>query len=314
MPARVGLLVGGERAFPGPFLETLNRKGFEADVSAEMVRLGGATDVDEARYAVLVDRISHRVPYYRAHLQSAAASGTAVVNDPFWSCADQRFFQCTLARRLGLRVPRTALLPNKAYHPGLDPAVSLRNLEFPLDWGRLLDFVGLPALLKPNHGPPGRETRVSSQAELLAAYDRSGRETMVLQESPEWDDYLRCICVGRREVLAIRYETRAPAGHRYRAREALDAGLQRQAAEAALLLVEALGYDVDAVEFGVRGGLLHTVDLLDPVPDLDELAGDEGAIGWVLDRLSDLALGYALRRAEPPWRRDLRWWRFVDSA
>ena len=45
---------------PGPFLETLNRKGAEADVGGEMVRLGGATDADEARYDVLVDRISHR--------------------------------------------------------------------------------------------------------------------------------------------------------------------------------------------------------------------------------------------------------------
>jgi hypothetical protein len=314
MPARVGLLVGGERAFPGPFLETLNRKGAEADVSAEMVRLGGARDADEPRYAVLVDRMSHRVPYYRAHVQSAAASGTAVINDPFWSGADQRFFQCTLARRLGLRVPRTALLPNKAHDPSLDAAVSLRNLEFPLDWGRLLDYVGLPALLKPNGGPPGRETLVRSQAELLAAYDRSGRETMVLQESPEWEDYLRCICVGRRAVLAMRYDPRAPAGHRYRPREALETGLQRLAADAALLLVEALGYDVDAVELGVRGGVPHAVDVLEPVPDLDELAGDEQAIGWVVDRLSDLALDYALHRAEPPWRRDLRWWRYVDSA
>jgi glutathione synthase/RimK-type ligase-like ATP-grasp enzyme len=38
--------------------------------------------------------------------------GTVVVNDPFWWEADEKFFECTLARELGVSVPKTVVLPN----------------------------------------------------------------------------------------------------------------------------------------------------------------------------------------------------------
>src|SRR2546426_10301719 len=128
----VGLLIGRENTFPGPFIETVNRKGASKGVRAEMAVLGGAREIEPQRYAVLVDRISHEVPYYRAHLKSAAAMGTAVVNDPFWWEADEKFFECTLARRLGVAVPRPAVLPEKDYIAYIDPGTSLCNPKLPL--------------------------------------------------------------------------------------------------------------------------------------------------------------------------------------
>src|SRR6266571_6550823 len=126
----VGLLVGRENTFPGPFLDVVNAKGAVVGVRAEMAVLGGARELeDPQRYAVIVDRISHEVPYYRAHLKSAALQGTVVVNDPFWWEADEKFFECTLARKIGVAVPRTVVLPNKEYIPDIDPQVSLRTLQ-----------------------------------------------------------------------------------------------------------------------------------------------------------------------------------------
>src|SRR5437867_7654129 len=141
MTARVGLLVGRENTFPGPFIDAVSRKGSSVGVTAEMAQLGGAAELEEPAYAVLVDRISHEVPYYRAHLKSAAAMGTAVVNDPFWWEADEKFFECTLARRLGVAVPRTVVLPNKDYIADINDQ-SLRNLKYPLDWDDILSYVG----------------------------------------------------------------------------------------------------------------------------------------------------------------------------
>ncbi|HYV01751.1 MAG TPA: hypothetical protein VEM93_05370, partial [Actinomycetota bacterium] len=88
----VGLLVGRENTFPHPFLDSVNERGGPVGVRAEMALLGGAREEEEPRYAVLVDRISHEVPYYRAHLKSAALMGTVVVNDPFWWEADEKYF------------------------------------------------------------------------------------------------------------------------------------------------------------------------------------------------------------------------------
>src|SRR5437660_152615 len=148
----IGLLVGRENTFPGPFLDIVNQKGRADGISAELAVLGGTTELAEQYHAVLVDRISHEVPYYRAHLKSAVLLGTTVINDPFWWEADEKFFECTLARKLGVAVPKTVVLPNKQYIPDIDHKSSLRNLQFPLDWEHIVSYTGLPAVLKPNTG------------------------------------------------------------------------------------------------------------------------------------------------------------------
>src|SRR2546421_11170885 len=249
----VGLMVGRENTFPQPFLDVVNARGEAVGVRAEMALLGGAAEYEEPRYAVIVDRISHEVPYYRAHLKSAALMGTVVINDPFWWEADEKFFECTLARKLGVAVPRTVVLPNKEYLPDIDPSVSLRNLEFPLDWEAIVGYTGLPAVLKPNTGGGWKDVSVvGSMEELWAAYDASGQKTMILQEFIDWQDYTRCICIGREHVLPIRYDPRRPFFERYRVDEPLSPEQHEASVAGARTLVDALGYDMDTVEFAVR--------------------------------------------------------------
>ncbi|MEK6620128.1 MAG: hypothetical protein AABZ26_04045 [Chloroflexota bacterium] len=314
----VGLLVGREDTFPGPFLAEVDRKGAPHGVRAEMALLGGARELEEPRYAVIVDRISHEVPYYRAHLKSAALQGTVVVNDPFWWEADEKFFECTLARRLGIAVPRTVVLPNKSYIPDINDR-SLRNLQYPLDWDGIISYVGLPAILKPNTGGGWKDVyRVDTKDDLLWAFDQSGSatfgqrpKTMILQEFITWDDYVRCICIGRKHILPLRYDPAAPFEDRYVVDRPVEGELRERAIRDAATLVEALGYDMDTVEFAVRDGVLYAIDFLNPAPDFDSFSIKESAFAWVLDRMSDLVIDYALGRAEPPWRGEHRWWRFV---
>jgi hypothetical protein len=310
---RVGLLVGRENTFPQPFLHAVADRGREHGVTAELAELGGAGELDEPAYAVLVDRISHEVPYYRAHLKSAALQGTIVVNDPFWWQADEKFFECTLARRLGVAVPRTMVLPNKAYVAGIDHATSLRNLRYPLDWEAITRYTGLPAVLKPNTGGGWKDVSVvRSIPELVDAYDRSGLETMILQEFIDWTDYVRCICIGREHVLPLRYDPRLPFEQRYVIDRPPDGELRRRAIADATRLVQALGYDMDTVELAVRDDTLYAIDFLNPAPDFDDFSIKQEAFRWVLDHMSDLVVRYATGAAEPPWRGEHRWWKYVD--
>ena len=199
MASTIGLLVGIENTFRWPFIERVNEKGRADGIEAEMAILGPPGEVDEPRYAVIVDRISHEVPFYRAHLKSAALMGTVVVNDPFWWNADEKFFECTLARKLGVAVPKTVVLPNKESEAGIDPNRSLRNMQYPVDWEAVASYIGLPAVLKPNTGGGWRNVYVVwSMEELLHAYDQTGQLTMILQEFIDWDDYVRCIPWTRR--------------------------------------------------------------------------------------------------------------------
>ena len=311
----IGLLIGRENTFPGPFLDTVNQRGAAEGISAELAVLGGTSEVAEQYHAVLVDRISHEVPYYRAHLKSAVLMGTTVINDPFWWEADEKFFECTLARKLGVAVPKTIVLPNKQYIPDIDQQRSLRNLQFPLDWDAIVNYTGLPAVLKPNTGGGWKDVFiVNSIEELITAYDQTGLKTMILQEFINWDDYIRCICIGRQHVLPIRYNPRAPFHERYQISHPVEGRLREQAVNDARTLVEALGYDMDTVEFAVRDDVLYAIDFLNPAPDFDNFSIKEDNFGWVLDRMCDLVLGYARGDTQPPWRDEHRWWKHAHRA
>src|SRR5437660_1766616 len=314
----VGLLIGRENTFPGPFIETVNRKGASQGVRADMASLGGAREIEPQRYAVIVDRISHEVPYYRAHLKSAAVQGTVVVNDPFWWEADEKFFECTLARELGVAVPKTVVLPNKSYIPDISDQ-SLRNLQYPLDWDSLIEYTGLPAILKPNTGGGWKDVyRVDSKEELIWAYDQSGGlspgyrpKTMILQEFIKWEDYIRCIAIGRKDVLPIRYDPTAPFHERYVTSRPVEGDLRTRAILNAIRPTDALGYDMDTVEFAVRDGELYAIDWLNPAPDFDSFSIKEANFAWVLEKMSDLVIAYATGQGEPPWKGEHRWWRHV---
>ena len=75
---------------------------------------------EPARYAVIVDRISHEVEYYRAYLKHAVLQGTYVINNPFWWTADDKFFNYAVMAKLGVAIPKTVLLPQKAYPADVD--------------------------------------------------------------------------------------------------------------------------------------------------------------------------------------------------
>src|SRR5436189_3176554 len=144
---RVGVLVGREVTFPESIINAINERG-KGEVTAEMVTVGGIRLDEPRKYDVIIDRISHEVPYYRATLKRLALEGTYIINNPFWWSADDKFFNFSLAAKIGVAVPKTVLLPQKDYIEGI-VSESLRNLEFPLDWQAIVDYVGFPAFMKP---------------------------------------------------------------------------------------------------------------------------------------------------------------------
>jgi hypothetical protein len=312
---RVGLLVGMENSFPGPFLEAVNSKGAPDGITAELAVLGKVAELeDPPRYSVIVDRISHEVPFYRAFLKSAVLQGTVVINDPFWWEADEKFFECTLARHLGVAVPRTVVLPNKGYIAGIDPEKSLRNLQFPLDWEAITAYTGFPAVLKPNTGGGWRDVYiVKNMDELLRDYDQTDTKTMILQEFVDWEDYVRCVVIGG-EVLVFRYAPNKTFFDRYVTDDPPTGWLRDRASEDAIKLTQALGYDMDTVEFAVRDSVLYAIDFLNPAPDFDNFSIKEEGFAWVIDKMSDLVLAYAKGERKPPWHGAHRWYDFVGSG
>ncbi len=295
-PKRVGLIVGREWSFPPAFLEEVNRR--DAGVAADFVKLGASRMDHPCPYDVLIDRISHEVPYYRSYLKQAAVHGATVVNNPFMWSADDKFFGAALITRLGVTSPKTLALPNKSYVPGIVPSESLRNLVYPLDWQAIVDYVGLPCILKDAHGGGWRDVHVCrSRDELLHHYDQSGRMTMVLQEFIEWEQFVRCVCLGREHVLVIKYD---PRERRYHVAENADLppALHARIVRDALAIVRGLGYDMNSIEFAIRGGVPYAIDFMNPAPDMDVNSLTAPYFEWVVRHMADMAIGLA-RRPRP---------------
>src|SRR6186713_3653350 len=129
---KIGILFGMEDTFPYAFIERVNSKN-EKGIIAEAVTIDKVVQNKGGEYAVIIDRISQDVPFYRAYLKNAALNGTAVVNNPFWWSADEKFFNNALATKIGVAVPKTVLLPSNQPPPDTNDK-SFRNLKYPLDW------------------------------------------------------------------------------------------------------------------------------------------------------------------------------------
>jgi hypothetical protein len=287
---KIGVLFGMENTFPGAVVERINSMEIDG-ISAEFVHLGGVKMAEPSGYAVIVDRISHDLPFYRAYLKNAALTGTKVINNPFWWSADDKFFNYALASRLGVAVPRTALIPHKCFPPQIN-AQSLRNLEYPLNWDEIFSYVGFPAFLKPHDGGGWRDVfHVHDAEQFFGAYDQTRDLCMTLQAAVNFKEYFRCYVVGQQEVRIMPYDPRRPPAERY----VLDppeypAELLARVEKDALTLCTALGYDLNTVEFAVEDGIPYAIDFMNPAPDADLHSVGAENFEWIVDRVAKLAI------------------------
>ena len=294
---KIGLIVGREWSFPPAFIDEVARR--DQGVIAEMVTLGGTAMDEPTDYAVIIDRISHEVPYYRTYLKHAVLQGSIVVNNPFMWSADDKLFGASLATRLGVASPRTLALPNREYIPGIKHDESLRNLQYPLDWEEIIDYVGMPCILKDAHGGGWKDVYVCrSLDELIYNYDTSGLLTMIVQEFIEWEQFVRCLAIGQTDVLPMKYD---PKERRYLVEhDHLSRELGARIVKDSKTLMRALGYDMCSLEFAVRDGVPYAIDFMNPAPDMDINSLTAHYFEWAVSHMADLAIRLATPARRAP--------------
>lgn len=303
---KIGLIVGREWSFPPAFIEEVNKR--DAGVIAEYAKLGGTRMNEPCEYAVLIDRISHEIPYYRAYLKNAMLQGAYCINNPFWWSADDKFFGASLITKMGLSSPKTIVLPMKSYPEGV-VSESLRNLTYPLDWDAIVGYVGLPAILKDAWGGGWKNVyKVNTVDELIRAYDETGTLCMILQEFIEFDQFVRCICVGQTNIMPIKYD---PKNRRYIVEhEHLSPELGERIVRDATAINSVMGYDMNSIEFAVKDGVPYAIDFMNPAPDMDINSITPHYFAWAVKSMADFAIEMA--HNPQPQRSEQRWARFVD--
>jgi hypothetical protein len=297
---KIGVLYGMENTFPGALVERINAMKL-ADITAESVHVGGVREAASSGYAVIVDRISHDIPFYRGFLKNAALTGTVVINNPFWWSADDKFFNYALARKLGVAVPRTVLLPHKQYPAGTTDR-SMRNLQYPLDWKGIFEYVGFPAFLKPFDGGGWRDVyHVHNWEQFFQAYDQTGDLCMTLQSAVKFQEYFRCYVINQKKVHIMPYDPRRPFHERYvKDPPAYAPELLARVERDALTLCRALGYDLNTVEFAVEDGVPYAIDFMNPAPDADVHSVGETNFRWIVDAVAEMAVEKAHQHAGTP--------------
>ena len=309
---KIGILHGMERSFPEAFVERINKMGLK-DIQAEPVLVDMVEQAAATGYAVIIDRISQDVPFYRAYLKNAAISGTAVINNPFWWSADEKFFNNALAVKLGVPVPKTIILPSHE-RPTDTSDASFANLKFPLSWEKIFEYIGWPAYMKPHAGGGWKSVyKLNNMDEFFKAYAETGQLVMMLQEEIIFDDYFRCYCLGGKHVRIMQYEPRNPHHLRYQsAKGPASEKLLKTVHEYVLKLCTALGYDFNTVELAVRNGVPYAIDFCNPAPDADVNSVGQENFDWVVETAANMAVERA--QQQKSGQDNLNWGTFVKGA
>lgn len=312
---KIGILFGQENTFPQAFINRVNEKikaqGIK-DMMAEAVQIETVEQGKSDEYAVIIDRISQDVPFYRAFLKNAAITGTAVINNPFWWSADEKFFNNALAEKVGVPVPKTFILPSSHRPPDTDEN-SFRNMKFPFNWDKMFDTVGFPAYMKPHDGGGWKSVyRVENPEDLFEKHNETENLVMMLQEEIDFKEYFRCYVLGTDNVHIMQYEPRNPHHLRYVLDgDPVDQKILDTVHEYCIRLNTALGYDFNTVEFAVKDGIPYAIDFCNPAPDADIKSVGPDNFEWIVENAANMAIEKAKQYKKG--QMNLTWGSFVTD-
>lgn len=308
---KIGILFGQERSFPMAFVERINSKNIPG-ITAEPVRIDKVMQGEASGYAVIVDRISQDVPFYRAFLKNAALCGTAVINNPFWWSADEKFFNNCLATKINVPVPKTVILPSRDL-PADTSDQSFSNLAYPLDWDGIFNYVGFPAYMKPFAGGGWKNVyKLTSMEDFFEKHSETGELVMLLQEEIIFEEYYRCYCIGGKYVRIMSYEPRNPHHLRYVADFKPSPERLKQMEDIVLRINRYLGYDFNTVELALRDGVPYAIDFCNPAPDADLKSVGQENFDWVVETAATYAIEKA--QAQVDGADNLTWGEYIKRS
>jgi len=308
---KIGILFGKERSFPDAFIERINSKNVNG-ITAEAVKIDKVKQGEACGYAVIVDRISQDVPFYRAYLKNAALTGTAVINNPFWWSADEKFFNNCLATKIGVPVPKTVILPSHVL-PADTSHESFENLVYPLDWDNIFNYIGFPAYMKPFAGGGWKNVyKVKDMEDLFSKHSETDELVMMLQEEIIFDEYYRCYCIGGKYVRIMPYEPRNPHHLRYAADFVPNPERYALMEDIVLRINKYLGYDFNTVELAVRDGIPYAIDFCNPAPDAEVTSVGRENFEWVVETAATFAIERAMAHEDE--KDNLTWGEYVKRA
>jgi hypothetical protein len=126
---------------------------------------------------------------------------------------------------------------------------------------------------------------------------------MTLQEGIDFDQFVRCYCVGQEEVMIMAYDPRKPylSGEQYiHNPNYLAPELAARVTQDVRTLCTALGYDLNTVEFAIKDGVPYAIDFMNPAPDAELASVGEFYHTWITNAVTNLVFRRLNQRRETP--------------
>lgn len=273
----VGLLLGAEQDWPRAFEEVLRRVGDirTADgtthtFSSDRLRIAPFDLMDPVRPGLVIDRLAHWYYHPREWLKKAALiDGTYLLNSPFTFQSMEKHSAYCAMLRLGLKVPRTVLVPYKNPVDNDRWAFTSQTYNDPFDLDAIAEDLGYPLYMKPFDGGAWRGvSRIENAEQLHAAYDDSGQMLMHLQATVDYDHFARALSIGP-ETMVMDFRPELPMHERYQVNHGfLSPSTGAEVVTVSRVVNAFFGWEFNSAEMLVAGTEVYPIDYANACPDV----------------------------------------------
>ncbi len=272
----IGLLLGAEEDWPRAFEQILGLVGpiksgdTTYQISSERLRIHPFDLTDPVRPGLVIDRLAYWYYHPREWLKKAALThDTYLLNSPFTFQAMEKHSAYCAMLRLGLKVPRTVLVPYKNPVDNVRWAYTAAKYNDSFDLDTIAQDLGYPLYMKPFDGGGWRGvSRVEDQAELHKSYDESGEMLMHLQATVDYDYFARALSIGP-ETMVMDFRPGEPMHNRYAVTHDFLSPQAGWETETISKVVNAFfGWEFNSAEMLVAGDEVHPIDYANACPDV----------------------------------------------
>ena len=297
---KIGFLIGPDEVFPNALIDYINET-YSGKSFAESIKVGITQMQQDSGYDVILDLVSSDVPYYTSFLKSEAFKGVNVVNNPYLCNSNDNFLLINLARKLEIPVLKTAILPTKERPYGTH-SEHYRNMVFPIIWEELFDYIGFPAIIKPNAGNSFNHAfKVYNPEEFHNVYDTSGSKVMMVQEAVDYDETFRCYVIGNKKVYSVYYDARKPVHMRfYNGEHGIPPKIRKSIESIALQFTNAVGLEFNAMDFVLKDKMPYPIDFINAPPFIDHAHMPPNIFRWLVETLSDYLVNLKVKPSQLP--------------
>ncbi|WP_153393892.1 ATP-grasp domain-containing protein [Ornithinicoccus halotolerans] len=272
----IGLLLGAEEDWPRAFehvlglVGPLSLEGGRFEVSCQRLRITPFDLSDPVRSDLVIDRLAHWYYHPREWLKKAALmNDTYLLNSPFTFQSMEKHSAYCAMLRLGMKIPRTVLVPYKNPVDNVRWAYTSARYNDPFDLDEIADDLGYPMYMKPFDGGGWRGvSRIDNREALHRSYDASGEMLMHLQATIDYEHFARALSIGP-ETMVMDFRPEKPMHDRYAVSYEFLSEQAGWEAETVSKVVNAFfGWEFNSAEMLVTGDDVHPIDYANACPDV----------------------------------------------